>query len=101
MLILIFIASILALLMFRSGIAEYKYYQAVKTLEPEIWGKLGSPKNLMVPLVFVSAKGLKLLNTISNNRVSELARKHRQAGIQFLVYVITVLVASIVYFKIA
>ena len=101
MLILFFIASIWAFLMFRSGVAEYKYYKAVKTLDTEIWGELGSPKNLKVPLVFVSAKGLKLLNTISNKRVCELARKHRQAGIQFFVYVATVLVASIVYFKIA
>jgi len=100
MLILIFIASIGALLLFRSGVAEYKYYHAVKTIEPEIWIRLGSPKYLKVPLVFVSAKGLKLLNNISNNIICELARKHRQAGIQFFAYVVTVLVASIVYFKI-
>jgi hypothetical protein len=101
MLIIIIMTLIWAFLMFRAGVAEYKYYQAVKNLEPEIWRKLGSPKNLKVPVVFVSSKGVKLLNSISNNRVCDLARKHRQAGIHFLMYVIMVLVASIMYFKIA
>jgi len=30
--------------MLRSGLAEYQYYQSVKTLEPQIWEQLGSPK---------------------------------------------------------
>ncbi|WDD96562.1 hypothetical protein [Thalassomonas actiniarum] len=101
MLLSIVLVSIWALLMFRSAAAEYKYYQSVKTLEPEIWEKLGSPKFLMIPLVFISPKGSKLLQSISNNAICELARRHRQAGIQFLSYVMLVLVISIVYFKIA
>ena len=51
--------------------------------------------------MFVSAKGSKLLRGISNSSVCERASKHRQAGKQFLVYVMLVLVTSIVYFKIA
>ncbi|WP_281557504.1 hypothetical protein [Thalassomonas sp. RHCl1] len=101
MLISIVLISIWALLMFRSGVAEYKYYQSVKTLEPEIWEKLGSPKFLKIPLVFISPKGSKLLRGISNNAICELAHRHRQAGIQFLSYVVLVLVVSIVYFKVA
>ena len=101
MTILIVLVSLWALLMLRSGVVEYKYYQSVKTLEPDIWEKLGSPKFLKIPFVFVSPKGSKLLREISNKTVSELAIKHRQAGIQFLAYVVLVLVVSIVYFKIA
>jgi hypothetical protein len=101
MLISIILVSIWGLLMFRSGVAEYKYYQSVKTLEPEIWEQLGSPKHLKIPIVFVSSKGSKLLRSVSNKTVCEFAHKHRQAGIQFLWYVIFVLIASIVYFKIA
>jgi hypothetical protein len=101
MLISIVLVSIWALLMFRTGVAEYKYYQSVKKLEPKIWEQLGSPKYFKIPIVFVSAKGSKLLRGICNETVCEFANKHRQAGIQFLAYVVLVLVASIVYFKIA
>jgi len=98
---MIVLVSIWALLMLRSGLAEYKYYQSVKTLEPEVWQKLGSPKYLKIPMVFVSSKGLKLLQSISNKIVCEHAIKHRQAGIQFLIYVVLVLIGSIVFFKMA
>ncbi|MEW6997380.1 hypothetical protein AADZ86_06730 [Colwelliaceae bacterium BS250] len=101
MLISVVIISIWALLMLRSGVAEYKYYQSVKTLEPEVWKDLGSPTFIKIPLVFVSSKGLKLLRGISNKTVCRLASKNRQAGIQFLAYVLLVLVVSIVYLKTA
>ena len=101
MLVSIVLVSIWAFLMFRSGVAEYKYYQSVKTLEPKVWEQLGSPKHFKIPIVFVSSKGSKLLRGISNETVCEFANKHRQAGIQFLAYVAFVLVASIMYFKIA
>jgi len=99
--IFIVLVFIWALLMLRSGIVEYKYYQSVKTFEPDIWLKLGSPKYIKIPFVFVSPKGAKLLREVSNKTVCELAIKHRQVGIQFLVYVVLVLVVSIVYFKIS
>jgi hypothetical protein len=99
--IFIVLVSIWALLMLRSGIVEYKYYQSVKTFEPDIWLKLGSPRFIKIPFVFVSPKGAKLLQEVSNKTVCELAIKHRQVGIQFLAYVVLVLVVSIVYFKIA
>jgi hypothetical protein len=101
MLIPALLVTIWAFLMLRSGLAEYKYYQSVKTLEPEIWAQLGSPKYLKIPLVFVSSKGTQLLRGVSNKTVQELASKHRQAGIQFLSYVAIVLAVSIVYFKVA
>ena len=44
MVILVLLASLWAFLMLRSCIAEYNYYQSVKTLEPEVWATLGSPK---------------------------------------------------------
>lgn len=99
MLIFIVLVSVLFLLMLRSGIAEYKYYQSVKTYEAEVWQKLGSPKLFKTPLVFVSSNGLRILQGITNETVSALAIKHRKAGIQFLSYVVMVLVVSIVYFK--
>ncbi|MGB1263830.1 MAG: hypothetical protein ACPG52_13040 [Cognaticolwellia sp.] len=101
MLISIILLSIWAVLMLRSIMVEYQYYQSVKTFEPEIWQKLGSPKLLKIPLVFVSAEGVKLLQSSSNKTVCELARKHRQTGRQFVLYVVLVLVVAIVYFKTA
>jgi len=95
------VISIWALLMLRSGIAEYNYYRSVKALEPEVWQKLGSPKHLKIPMVFVSSKGLKLLQSITNEIVCGHALKHRRAGLQFLIYVVLVLVGSIIFFKIA
>ncbi|MGB2739555.1 MAG: hypothetical protein WBC60_03245 [Cognaticolwellia sp.] len=89
------------LLMLRTIVIEYKYYQSVMTLEPEIWRKLGSPKFLNIPVIFISAKGKNLLKTISNETVCELAKKHHQAGMQFLLYVILVLMMSIIYFKVS
>lgn len=101
MFIKIVIISIWGLLMFRSVIAEYKYYQSVKTLEPEIWKQLGSPKYLKIPIVFVSSKASKLLSGISNKTVCELGNKHRQARNVFLSYVVLVLATAVVYFKIS
>lgn len=68
--------------MLRSGVAEYQYYQSVRTLGPEIWEKLGSPRFLKIPLVFVSPAGPKLLRSVTNKTVVKLARQHRQVGIQ-------------------
>ena len=98
---MIFLNSIWALLMLRSGIAEYNYYQSVRNLEPEVWQKLGAPKYLKIPMVFVSTNGLKQLKNITNKTVCENAKKHRQAGIHFLLYVTLLLMGSIVFFKFA
>ena len=101
MIISIILVLIWVFLMLRSGVAEYQYYQSVRTLEPEIWGKLGSPKFLKIPLVFVSPSGSKFLRSITDKTVCKLARQHRQAGIQFVLYVVLVLATSSVFFKIA
>lgn len=85
----------------RSGVAEYQYYQSVKTLEPQVWERLGSPKFLKIPMVFVSAKGTKLLKDISNETVEHLALRHRIASAQFLTYVVLTLLFAIVFFKTA
>lgn len=95
------LVALWALLMLRSALAEYKYYQSVKTLEPDIWQRLGSPKFLKIPFVFVSASGSVHLKNAKNPSVLELARKHRQAGIQFLSYIVLVLAISTLYFYIA
>ena len=52
-------------------------------------------------MVFVSPKGAKLLQSISNETVRRLALQHRKAGVQFLTYVVLVLLLAIVYFKTA
>ena len=79
MVILVLLASIWAFLMLRSCIAEYQYYQSVKTLEPETWAKLGSPKYLKIPIVFVSAlhkqrllKGLEAAIQVHKNRSQKI-----------------------------
>lgn len=93
--------TIWVLLMLYSSVIEYRYYQAVRIYEPNIWQQLGSPSYLKIPFAFISPKGSILLKEISNETVLELAKKHRISGGLFLAYVIVVLVTSIVYFKIA
>lgn len=89
------------LLMLRSGIAEYRYYQSVKILEPKVWSLLGTPQYLKIPMVFLSTKNRELLMNINNKAIRELAEKHRRAGIQLLAYVVSALVICIMYFKLA
>ncbi|TKB44559.1 hypothetical protein [Thalassotalea mangrovi] len=101
MVIAIILGTIWLVLMLRSGLVEYKYYQSVKNLEPDIWNQLGSPVYLKIPMVFVSAKGAALLKEATNATVLALAAKHRQAGIQFVCYVMLVLIGAIAYFKLA
>jgi hypothetical protein len=96
-----FILAVWAFLALRSVRADYRYYKAVQTLEPAIWAQLGSPRFLRIPVAFVSSKGVVLLKSITNEHVSALARKHRQAGIQFIAYLVIVLVGSTVYFSFA
>lgn len=98
---LVLLTAIWAILMLRSGMAEYQYYQSVKVHEPEIWQQLGSPTLLKIPMVFVSPTASKLLKNIVNETVCLHAKKHRQAGIQFLSYIVLVLVVGIAYFKFA
>ncbi|TMP18662.1 hypothetical protein CWC02_09570 [Pseudoalteromonas sp. S2721] len=69
MLITIILVSVWALLMLYAARAEYKYYQSVKIIEPELWQQLGAPRFLKVPMVFVSKKGLALLNSTENETV--------------------------------
>lgn len=52
-------------------------------------------------MVFVSPSGVKLLKTATNKTVIGLIHKHRQAGLLFLAYVVTVLLVAIIYFKLA
>jgi hypothetical protein len=87
--------------MLRSGIAEFKYYQAIKLHAPEVWKELGSLKYLNIPLAFLSSKGSVLLQEITNETVCKLATNYRQTGIQFLIYIVLVLALSIIYFKTA
>ena len=101
MMVFTILFSVWLFLLLRSAFAEYKYYQSVKTLEPHIWQQLGAPKYLNVPIVFVSSKGVKLLRGATNKEVCEHAKNHRKTGIQFLVYIVLVLVVSTVYFKLA
>ncbi len=100
MLAFIILTSICAVLMFRSGYVEYQYYKSVRTLEPQAWATLGSPRFLNIPVAFVSKKNAVVLNSISNETVRDLARKHRFAGILFLVYVVIILVGCIFYFRV-
>ena len=96
-----FILAVWAFLALRSVRADYRYYKAVQTLEPAIWAQLGSPRFLRIPVAFVSSKGVILLKSITNEHILALARKHRQAGIQFVAYLVIVLVGATAYFRFA
>ena len=88
-------------LMLRSGLAEYQYYQSVKTLEPQIWEQLGSPKWLTIPIVFISPKNEKLLKGIANETIQLRALNHRRAGRQFLIFIVLALILAIGYLNLA
>jgi len=83
--------------MLRSGLAEYQYYQSVKTLEPQIWEQLGSPKWLTIPIVFISPKNENLLKGIANETIQLRALNHRRAGRQFLIFIVLALILAISY----
>ena len=97
----IFLSALWFVLMLHSGACEYRYYQAVRTHEPETWRQLGSPLFLKVPLLFVSPRGATLLKQATDPQVRALARKHQLAGTLFIAYVISVLLGAIIYFKAA
>ena len=88
-------------LMLRSGLAEYQYYQSVKTLEPQIWQQLGSPKWLTIPIVFISPKNENLLKGIANETIQLRALNHRRAGRQFLIFIVLALILAIGYLNLA
>jgi len=83
--------------MLRSGLAEYQYYQSVKTLEPQIWEQLGSPKWLKIPMAFISPKNEILLKGIANETIQLRALNHRRAGRQFLIFIVLALILAISY----
>lgn len=100
-LIVAVIVGVWAFLALQSVMADYNYYKAVQTQEPAIWAQLGSPKFLRIPMAFASSKGVILLKSITNEHILALARKHRQAGIQFISYLVTVLAGFTAYFSFA
>jgi len=87
--------------MLRSGLAEYQYYQSVKTLEPQIWEQLGSPKWLTIPMAFISPKNEILLKGIANETIQLRALNHRRAGRQFLIFIVLALILAISYLNLA
>ena len=101
MLILPLLLLIWFVLMLRSGLAEYQYYQSVKTLEPQIWEQLGSPKWLKIPMAFISPKNEILLKGIANETIQLRALNHRQAGRQFLIFIVLALILAIGYLNLA
>ena len=101
MLMLMPILLIWFVLMLRSGLAEYQYYQSVKTLEPQIWQQLGSPKWLTIPIVFISPKSENLLKGIANETIQLRALNHRRAGRQFLIFIVLALILAIGYLNLA
>ena len=101
MLILPLLLLIWLVLMLRSGLAEYQYYQSVKTLEPQIWEQLGSPKWLKIPMAFISPKNENLLKGIANETIQLRALNHRRAGRQFLIFIVLALILAISYLNLA
>ena len=101
MLILPLLLLIWFVLMLRSGLAEYQYYQSVKTLEPQIWEQLGSPKWLKIPMAFISPKNENLLKGIANETIQRRALNHRRAGRAFLVLNVLALILAIGFLNLA
>lgn len=98
---LIVIGGVCFLFMLRSIYSEYRYYQAIRELEPDIWQQLGSPNMIKAPWVLLSVKGSKSIQGISNTLVHHYQKAYRMAGIQFISSLILLLLISIVYFNIA
>ncbi len=100
-LIELLLGAVWLVLMLRAAMAEYQYYQSVKQFEPVIWQQLGAPAWFKIPMVFVSGEGNRLLKQVTHDKVRSLAVKHRQTGLQFITYVVIVLVSATVFFKFA
>ncbi len=101
MIILISLIAIWVLLLWLMIADEYRYYAAVKMLEPEIWRQLGAPHWLKVPVVFVSPDGAKLLKAIAHPNVQDLAKRHYRSGSVFFGYTMCVLAGATTYFTFA
>ena len=87
-------------LMLRACFAEYRYYRAVVTHEPEVWAKLGAPNHWLAPFLFLVTPGRKrLLDSVDNPQVLALKRRFKFAGRIFLAYVVALLLSSIAFFK--
>jgi len=95
------LGAVWLILMARAVIAEFRYYRSVRLREPGVWAQLGKPVFPRTGMVFVSKRGREALSGISDETVKELAAYHRQSNLQFIGYVVVVLVASITYFKFA
>lgn len=101
MIIKLTLGAVWLILMVRAAVAEFRYYRSVRLLEPTVWAQLGEPVFPRTGMVFVSKRGREALSGITDDRVEELAALHRQSNLQFIAYVVVVLVASITYFKLA
>lgn len=88
-------------LLIRSTIKELQFYRTVKNLTPEIWQKMGYHFPLSLPIVFVSQSGKQLIESSSNIEVVNSYRAYKRAGREFLYVVICMLIAAIVFFKLA
>ncbi len=89
------------ILMLRASITEYRYWQVVRHYEPDIWKQLGSPRLFQMPFAFLSPKNARILKSSRHEQVIRMAARHRLTGIQFLSYVILVIVCMTSYFKLA
>ena len=101
MIIKLTLGALWVILMARAAVAEFRYYRSVRQLEPAVWAQLGEPVFPRTGMVFVSKRGREALSGITDERVKALAAFHRQSNLQFIAYVVVVLIASITYFKLA
>ncbi|MGI2258089.1 hypothetical protein [Shewanella sp. GXUN23E] len=89
------------LLMLWAAYSEYRYYQAVKALEPGLWHDLGVHGRWQFPLMFISPKGARMLQQCTNPHIRVLAQRHRRANQLFVTYIGGVLLVAIGYFYLA
>jgi len=87
-------------LMLWSAIAEYRYYATVAAACPEVWAQLGrgrGPRRKF--LIWLNARGQRLLGSVDNPLVWDARRRHRIAAGCFLGYLVLVMVAATAYFR--
>jgi len=87
-------------LMLWSAIAEYRYYATVAAACPEVWAQLGrgrGPRRKF--LIWLNARGQRLLGSVDNPLVWDARRRHRIAAGCFLGYLLLVMVSATAYFR--
>ncbi len=95
----IFVISVVLLV--RSGVIEYRFFQAIKLYEPLMWEEIARPNILAQCWALANFEKPVRIESISNPVVINLFYENRKAQIQFVGAFAIFLAVLIVTFRVA